>query len=184
MKARRLNSSSVRNSLAYVMRAKRIASPGTGTRLSSLDTVERISKGWDAWGNRKIYVKKEYDKLQYILAYSNLEYNVADTYSLAKGRAVTAENLLEYVMELDEEAKEYRRKAALLLKYAHRFGSPTFFKMADRYTEDAENAESESQRCYDWASDMEEAADYFQYEAEKQEEEETYVSGWESWLDM
>ena len=183
MKAR-LNSSSVRNSLAYVMRAKRIAAPGTNTRLGSLDTVKKISKCWDAWGNRGVYVHEEYDRLQYILAYSNLEYNVADTYSLAKGKAVTAENLLEYSAELDEDAKNSRRKAALLLKYAHKFGSPTFFKMADRYAEDAEDAENESQRYCDWAADMEKAADYFQYEAEKQEEEEAYVSGWESWLDM
>ena len=178
------NSSSAKNSLTYVMRSRRIAESGTNTHLHELDTIKRVSRCWDAYGNKKTYIREDYDKLQYIMAFSNLDRNPADLCSMAKGRAVTAENLYEEAADLDEDAKDARRKAELLLKYAHKFGSPTFFEMADRYMEDAEESEKESQHYYDWAVEQEKAAEYWEYEAETIEAEERFVSNWESWLDI
>lgn len=183
---RSLNSSAVRNSLAYVIRAKRISAPGTDTRISSLDTVKRVSKCWDAWGNRKVYITEDYDQLQYILAYSNnnLHQNPDDIFSLAKGKAVTAENMWEEAEECSKLAENCRKKARTLQYDAAVYKCSVYREYAVMYEEDAEYYDSEAQRYCDWATDMERAADYFQYEAENMVREEEFVSGWESWLDM
>lgn len=181
-----LNSSSTRNSLAYVMRSRRIAAPGTDTRLDKLDTVKKISKCWDAWGKMGIYVHEEYDRLQYVLAFSNnnLHKNPDDIFSLARGKAITAENMVEEAEEYSKIAAKCRKKAETLRGDAAAYSCNIYREYATVYEEDAEYYDSEAQRYYEWASDMERAADYFQYEAENMVEEEKFVSGWESWLDM
>lgn len=181
-----LNSSSTRNSLAYVMRAKRIAAPGTDTRLDKLDTVKKISKCWDAWGKMGTYVHKEYDRLQYVLAFSNnnLHKNPDDIFSIAKGKAVTAGNMWEEADGYSKMAAKYRRRAERLWIDARVYNCSMYKKYAKEYEAEAEEYEAEAQRYYEWASDMERAADYFQYEAENMVEEEKFVSGWESWLDI
>lgn len=178
-----LNSSAVRNSLTYVLRSERIASSKTNTRLSSLDTVERIKKCWTTRGEG-VYVHRDYDKLQYILAYSNLDKNPADLYSLSRGKAVTAERLHEESDEYSLLAKLYRQRAKTCRYDAIQHNCKKYFKYAAEYEEDAEYYADEAQRYYDWALEMKRAAEFFQYEAEELEEEEAYVAGWENWLDM
>ena len=178
-----INASSTRNSLAYVLRSRRIAEPKTNTRISSLDTVKRIKKCWTTRGEG-VYVHRDYDKLQYILAYSNLDKNPADLYSLSRGKAVTAERLHEESDEYSLLARLYRHKAKTCQYNAIQYNCKKYFKYAAEYEEDAEYYENEAQRHYDWALEMERAAEFFQYEAEELEEEEAYVSGWESWLDI
>lgn len=183
---RSLNSSAVRNSLAYVMRAKRISAPGTDTRLGSLDTIKRVSKCWDTWGNRKVYITEDYDRLQYVLAFSNnnLHQNPDDIFSLAKGKAVTAENMWEEAEEYSKMAEKCRKKAETLRHNATMYNCSVYREYAAIYEEDAEYYDGEARRYCDWATEQEKAAEYFQYEAENMVKEEAYVSGWESWLDM
>lgn len=154
------------NTLSYIARSERICR----------ETPYRVDKYvWDA---TRDYLATRDGLQMAINTQKDHHISVADCLSKSAGCAVSAENAKEHAEDLLEEAEDCRRKAALLLKYAHRFKSPTFFEMADKYTEEAVDIEDEASRVYEWAWEQERNSNFWRYEAEEREETEHTISKW------
>ena len=156
--------SSVRNTMAYVIRAER--------KMKENQMDKHI------WDFRRPYLS-EFDPLQMaLLREKGYSCEPEDCLSGAMGHLISAENTEEYAEELAEKADIERRKAKLFREFAGE--DARFFQLADEADETAEDMEEEADRLYAFASEKRSWWEYYEAEYREMLRVRDQLSGWYS----
>ena len=186
-----LNSSAIRNTYTYLARSKRLVAATEAGDGSTWHLDKVPPRDWThTWTS-------DTDPLQYTLLYSNSHTSPEDLLSAARGRLVTAENLEEEAVDLEDAAEEdrararvLRRRARILEEQARLYG-PVYARFAGQLYEEAEDLiasasdlEDNASCNFNRASECRRNAEFFECEAEDVLREELYISKWEALYDM
>ena len=186
-----LNNSAFLNTCTYLARSQRLVTATEAGDGSTWYLDKVLPRDWThTWTS-------DTDPLQYTLLYSNSHTSPEDLLSAARGRLVTAENLEEEAVDLEDAAEEdrarariLRRRARILEEQASLYGpiyarqAGLLYEKAEELIASANDLEDDASRNFNRASECRRNAEFFECEAEDVLREELYISKWEELYDM